>query len=743
MASSARTEGVLWLREGEDSQWEDVRATLRGAFLHCTTAEGEEKQFKLAGCEVRPLEERGARPGAFVVVPPGADGTLLGIAAGQRQQSLEWRYSVERAATLAKRASISKLTPEQIAALQNHEDDSDEDDAGGAAGPAPGPTDAAHCAVVLRSRRASTAGVNAVSPGQVVHFIVVARDAAGQDRTEGGDAFAVSAMWGNTPVEVGVLDNRDGTYGAHYTVPSAALPRRASMPAPHQRAPAPASAMKHAWLTRQERGFFGTSWKRRYFVLDIKARRLAFYTNQKAHRRGQPKGVVDLDAPGVRVEANRVRGSSRRNVFQLITPDITHNFGAGTPQQCQWWVEQLNGTAAPLPQQQPARPPPAAAAAAANPYSPANYVPTGPTDPGAAASATPPPAPQPSGGTRPGPGAAVPQQMTVEVSLDGQPLPGTPFSWEIVGATRKRGKSLATEMECFDVVLDVSGGQKLGMGLESEGDTPHMMLTVTDVHENGAAWKSGQVHIGDSILMIEGRHVAEIAFADIIELIKGCRGSCTMQLGRYVFNAPLTTAVPEGEQDKVAVGDQDALRQLVANPSRGQAPQDRQRGLAENQWGAYPMPPPWSPIAEIEQFAQWHRDQATKVLEPLQAEVGSDAPHLWHIKLQQWHKDAGVDTLVELRNAVAASDFAERVALCSLLGRAIDSHAELEARRRAQAAWSSTTSVVASAMRFKALAHKSKARGETTPQSTEKTPGRVLSPRERREQRRSERAQVR
>ena len=97
-----------------------------------------------------------------------------------------------------------------------------------------------------------------------------------------------------------------------------------------------------------------------------------------------------------------------------------------------------------------------------------------------------------------------------------------------------------------------------------------------------------------------------------------------------------------------------------------------------------------------------------------------------------------------LRNALASSDFSERIAVCGLLDRVIDSEAELTARQRARAAWSSTTTSVAAVLKFQKnmhtrIANKSVPAPATRAAGAGNGVGAVLSPRERREQRQSQR----
>ena len=63
-------------------------------------------------------------------------------------------------------------------------------------------------------------GIETASPGQDASFIITARDRQGTERTVGGDLFEVE-LQGEKGTKVGVklVDRRDGTYSATYTLP--------------------------------------------------------------------------------------------------------------------------------------------------------------------------------------------------------------------------------------------------------------------------------------------------------------------------------------------------------------------------------------------------------------------------------------------------------------------------------------------------------------------------------------------
>ena len=149
------------------------------------------------------------------------------------------------------------------------------------------------------------------------------------------------------------------------------------------------------------------------------------------------------------------------------------------------------------------------------------------------------------------------------------------------------------------------------------------------------------------------------------------------------------------------------------------------------------MPAPWAPIADMEQFARWHREQMAFVLQPLQESAAeAEAPHPWQLKLSQWHVDAPVKELKVIRNAVASSDFRERAAVCEIIGRAIDAEAELDARQRAQKAWSTATTSMSAVLKFSsALKQSMGTPAHLDSNGGEEGSGRVLSPKERRQMR--------
>ena len=63
-------------------------------------------------------------------------------------------------------------------------------------------------------------GIETASPGQDASFIITARDCQGTERTVGGDLFEVELQGEKgEKVEVKLVDRRDGTYSATYTLP--------------------------------------------------------------------------------------------------------------------------------------------------------------------------------------------------------------------------------------------------------------------------------------------------------------------------------------------------------------------------------------------------------------------------------------------------------------------------------------------------------------------------------------------
>ena len=64
------------------------------------------------------------------------------------------------------------------------------------------------------------AGIETASPGQDASFIITARDCQGTERAVGGDLFEVELQGEEgEKVEVKLVDRRDGTYSATYTLP--------------------------------------------------------------------------------------------------------------------------------------------------------------------------------------------------------------------------------------------------------------------------------------------------------------------------------------------------------------------------------------------------------------------------------------------------------------------------------------------------------------------------------------------
>ena len=64
------------------------------------------------------------------------------------------------------------------------------------------------------------AGIETATPGRVAPFIITARNFQGTERSVGGDLFEVELQGkGGEKVEVKLVDGRDGTYSATYTLP--------------------------------------------------------------------------------------------------------------------------------------------------------------------------------------------------------------------------------------------------------------------------------------------------------------------------------------------------------------------------------------------------------------------------------------------------------------------------------------------------------------------------------------------
>ena len=64
------------------------------------------------------------------------------------------------------------------------------------------------------------AGIETATPGQVASFIITVRDCQGTERAVGGDLFEVELQGEKgEKVEVKLVDRRDGTYSATYTIP--------------------------------------------------------------------------------------------------------------------------------------------------------------------------------------------------------------------------------------------------------------------------------------------------------------------------------------------------------------------------------------------------------------------------------------------------------------------------------------------------------------------------------------------
>jgi len=755
-----RQQGTISFRVGGGRKWHDAQASLDYPLLTLVTPNGDDHVFALGGCELRSIE--GESRGAQLYIPSRKDDEQLFLRDDDDMVWREWRFALERSALRDKRASLSQLSPEQLAALRNSPDSDDD----GERGPGGAVTVAGNCSVVLRSRRMSSEGAVAVAPGSLQHFGITARDAEGHHRETGGDDFKVVVSLAGRAVEAQVRDNENGTYSVTYTVPQLpAAGRRASMRRPPRKAPpTAASAQDQQNLTRM--GFLvksdpkGRSWKKRWFVLDVRQQTLSYFKNRRSKK---PKGVIELCPRGrpVQMSANPHPNAASRHILQVITPRRTYNLCAASPQQIDFWFTEISQALRPAPAPSgrsgrgaptgaPRGPPARGQAPAARAAAPAA--------PGAAASgAGAAPASVPGAEPVGMPGAPPPvhtgPQLSIAVSLGGELVRGSPFTIDVLEIYRPRGASLAAEMQCFDVALQGAG--PLGIGLESSGEPPHLQLEITAVNENGRAWESGAVEVGDMIFAVQGHDVAQLDFSEVIALLKASGGNCMLQLGRYVFDEMLPDLSADelaksagGAQASSSEDDEPDLMDIVANPQR--RPKSS-RGVdgADKRWGAMPMPPPWAPIEDMAAFAQWHREQAAFVLGPLQANSAQQAASsAWQHRLAVWRPDGAVEELSGLRNALASSDFSERVPICGLLDRAIDSDAELRARKRAQAAWSSATTSMSAVLKFQKAMHArvgakpsaaAAPRRATAAAGAAAGPGAVLSPRERREQRQSQR----
>ena len=743
-----RQKGPLSFRVGGARRWRDAAATLTADLLAFVTTDGEDHVFNLNNCEMRTIE--GEPRSLQLYNPAREEAEQLSVHDEHADSWREWKFALERSALCGKRASISQLSAEQHVTLSGSDDD-----AGGGVG---GTAKAENCSVVFRSRRMSSEGAITVAQGSLQHFGITARDAEGHHRETGGDNFKVEATLGSRVAQAQVRDNQNGTYSVTYTVPQMlGGGRRVSMRRPPRKAP-PTAVDPRGQENLTRMGFLvksdpkGRSWKRRWFVLDVRKQTLSYF---KTRRSRKPKGVIELCPRGrpVQMSANPHPNATSRHILQVITPRRTYNLCASSPQQIDFWFTEISSTlrqgapalgrGPPMPgrgpptsgpqrgQQQrgvPMSPPKAAADAPAR------------AAPGAQAPMA---AVQPAGTERAG------LQLSIAVSLEGVAVRGSPFLLDVEEVYRPRGASLAAEMQSFQVTLPARG--PLGLGLESSGEPPNLMLEVTSVNEGGSAWESGAIEAGDMIFAVEGVEVSELEFADVISLLKSCQDSCSLQIGRYMFDEML----PDLTADELAAhgGAHDSsseeegppdLMDIVANPQR--RPQSARRADgADKRWGAIQMPPPWASMEDMVTFAQWHRDQAAFVLGPLQANSAQQGTQsAWQQRLAQWQHDSPASELSMLRNALASSDFSERVAVCGLLDRVLDSEAEMQARERAKKAWSSATTSMSAVLKFQRNMHsriagKPAAVGAAAAAAAGNGAGAVLSPRERREQRQSQR----